>query len=83
VTEAAPEPEAETPAEPVVQGSEQIQERGEDVEAVPAAEAVPEEPDHKGLLHELATITGTGLDGKVHTFAHVTELKAWLTSHGM
>ena len=72
MTEASPEP-AETPAEPVIQGSEHIQERGED-------EAVPAEPDHKGLLHELA--------GHIRVVAasekqDVTELLAFLASHGL
>jgi hypothetical protein len=74
--------EAETPDEPAVQGSEHIQEHGEDVAPVPAGEAAPAEPDHKGLLHELA---GHIRDIPVNALevAHVTELKSWLTSHGL
>jgi hypothetical protein len=82
VTEAAAGPAApeETPAEPVVQGSEHIQEHGEDEAAVPAGEAAPAEPDHKGLLHELA--------GHIRVVAasaekDVTELLAFLASHGL
>jgi hypothetical protein len=80
VTEAAPGPAAETPAEPAAEGTEHIQERGEDEAAAPAAEAVPAEPDHKGLLHELA--------GHVRVVAasekrDVYELVAWLCSHGL
>ena len=72
-------PAAETAAEPVIQGSEHIQESGED-EAVPAAEAALAEPDHKGLLHELA--------GHIRVVAasaekDVTELLAWLASKGL
>jgi hypothetical protein len=67
---------AETAAEPVVLGSEHIEESGED-EAVPEPDAAPAEPDHKALLHELA--------GHIRTVAasgkkDVTELLAWLAS---
>lgn len=82
MTDAAPEPAAETPDEPVVEGSEHIQESGEDVAPVPAAEAAPAEPDHKGLLHELAGII-RDIPVNALEVAHVTELKSWLTSHGM
>jgi hypothetical protein len=82
VTEAAPEPATETPDEPVVEGSEHIQESGEDVEAVPAAEAAPAEPDHKGLLHELAGII-RDIPLNALEVGHVSELKAWLTSKGL
>jgi hypothetical protein len=71
VTEAAPEPAAETPGEPVVEGSERIQERGEDV----AAEAAPAEPDHKGLLHELAAMI-RDIPLNALEVSHVSELKA-------
>ena len=82
MTDAAPEPAAETPDEPVVEGSEHIQESGEDVAPVPAAEAAPAEPDHEGLLHELAGII-RDIPVNALEVAHVTELKSWLTSHGM
>ena len=80
MTEAAPEPAAETPDEPAVQGSEHIQEHGEEV--VPAPEAAPAEPDHKGLLHELAGII-RDIPLNALEVSHVSELKAWLTSKGM
>jgi hypothetical protein len=57
-----------------VQGSERIEEHGEDVEAVPA------EPDHKGLLHELAGII-RDIPLNALEVGHVSELKSWLTSH--
>jgi hypothetical protein len=82
VTEAAPEAAAETPDGPAVQGSEQIQEHGEDEAAVPAAEAAPAERDHKGLLHELAAII-RDIPLNALEVSHVSELKAWLTSKGM
>ena len=77
-TAAAPEP-AETPAEPVVLGSEHIQERGED-EASPEPDAAPAEPDHKSLLHELAGII-RDIPLNALEVSHVSELKAWLVSH--
>jgi hypothetical protein len=84
VTEAAagPAAPAETPAEPAVQGSERIEEYGEDVGAVPAAEAAPAEPDHKGLLHELAGII-RDIPLNALEVGHVSELKSWLVSHGL
>ena len=75
MTETAAAPE---PAEAVVQGSEHIQERGEEEAATP--EAAPPEPDHAALLEELAAhIRTIAASGKKDIY----EAVSWLASHGL
>ena len=86
MTEAAVEP-AETVSEPVAgeqaqEGSEKEEPWAETTEAPEPETATAEPVDHAGLLRELAGII-RDIPVNALEVAHVTELKSWLTSHGL
>jgi hypothetical protein len=69
----------ETVTGPAAQEPEPAQDGTGDV-AAPVTEAA--EPDHMGLLHELAAMV-RDIPLNALQVGHVSELKAWLTSKGL